>query len=105
MISGETKHLQELQRKKTIINNFCKFCQEFCCFSVALLSSIEYYVFLSLGGQDQPVSLNSSNSLENLISTEVENHSNDHSPTYCRTTSLLFLVTKQSSFLEEFPGN
>ena len=39
-----------------------------------LLSSIEYHIFLSLGGQDQTAPQSSNRSFENLISTEVENH-------------------------------
>ena len=39
-----------------------------------LLFSIEYHVFLSLGGQDQQAFQISSRSFENLISTEVESH-------------------------------
>ena len=38
-----------------------------------LLSSVEYHVFLRLGGQDQPTSQSSSRSFENLIFTVAKN--------------------------------
>ena len=56
---------KRLQRKKINMNNFYKFYQG--------LSSIEYHVFISIGGQDRPASQISSRSIKNLISTEVEN--------------------------------
>ena len=57
------------------MDNFYKFYQEFCRFSVGgLLSSMECQVFLRQGGQDQPASQSSSRSFKNLIPTEVENH-------------------------------
>ena len=52
-----------------------------------VFSLIEYHVFLSVGGQNQQISHSSSHSFEDLISSEVENHQNDNSPTYFQTIS------------------